>query len=107
MLNNELKQKLFDAAEHFAQMWHYEKTNKLRNRIEDHLYSECEPDNPYFWQSHLRLLEVNSDENGKYVMLCVDIIDNRRGRKIKTGAACGPMSASIVIYQDGSHEIYL
>jgi hypothetical protein len=107
MSNNELKQKLFNAAEQFAQMWSYEKAKHLRNGVEDHLYSECEPDNPDFWQSHLSFLEVNADENGEYVMLCVDISDNRRGGILKKGSAWKPMSASLVIYQDGSHEIYL
>jgi hypothetical protein len=107
MSNKELKQKLFDAAEQFAQRWRYEKVNKLRNGVEDHLYSESEPKNPDFWQSHLSFLEVNADEKGEYVMLCVDISDNRTGGLLKKGSAWSPMTASLVIYKDGTHEINL
>ena len=105
--NDELKQKLKDIAEQFAQRWSYKKAEELKDKIEDHLYSECDSEDKEFWQSHLTFLELNSDEKGEYAMLSVDISDNRKGGLFTKGSAYSPVTASLIIYKDGSHEIYL
>ena len=103
---SKLKVKLAEVAEQFAQRWSYEKAKELQDNLQDHIYSESEPEGKDFWQAHLTFLEFYSDEKGEYARLNVDISDNRKGGLFKKGSAWRPMTASLILYKNGLYEVY-
>jgi hypothetical protein len=103
--DTQLKKILVNAAEYFATRWSYDRVRRLQNDVSDHMYSDSKPDKENFWQCHLKFLELNADEKGDYAMLVVDISDNRQGGVCKKGSAWNPITASLILYSNGTHEI--